>query len=60
MIKIFCIELMLDNAAFDDGNNGMLEVRRILQGVVDAVDLSERPLRDINGDVVGAITLQNI
>jgi len=55
----FELNIATDNAAFDNASGGADEVARLLREAADKVESGglsgqERPLRDINGNTVGA------
>lgn len=57
------ITIETDGAAFDDGMQGSTEVSRILRGLSNDVfndeSLEERYLKDLNGNTVGKVEVDD-
>ena len=53
------LNIKMDNAAFDDGNDGRYEAARILRGAADKLESGAdyAPMMDVNGNKVGELNI---
>lgn len=58
---ILTLNITMDNAAFDDGNEGRTEAARILRKVADRIEAGHhhQRLMDINGNHVGDMEIDD-